>query len=40
LRMTYLDLSTTHGYMDQYTAALFLPHTDLRLFPSVMLRKG
>ncbi|MCX5856744.1 MAG: ASKHA domain-containing protein, partial [Deltaproteobacteria bacterium] len=27
-RMTYLELSTTPAYMDQYTAALFLPHTD------------
>jgi uncharacterized 2Fe-2S/4Fe-4S cluster protein (DUF4445 family) len=27
-RMTYLDLSTTPAYMDQYTAALFLPHTN------------
>ncbi len=34
-RMTYVDLSNEPGYMDQYTAALFLPHTDLRLFPSV-----
>jgi uncharacterized 2Fe-2S/4Fe-4S cluster protein (DUF4445 family) len=34
-RMTYLELSTDQAYMDQYTAALFLPHTDLGLFPSV-----
>jgi uncharacterized 2Fe-2S/4Fe-4S cluster protein (DUF4445 family) len=34
-RMTYFDLSTAPGYMDQYTAALFLPHTDPRRFPSV-----
>jgi uncharacterized 2Fe-2S/4Fe-4S cluster protein (DUF4445 family) len=27
-RMTYLELATTPAYMDQYTAALFLPHTD------------
>lgn len=33
-RMTYLDLSTEPGYMDEYTAALFLPHTDARRFPS------
>ncbi len=32
-RMTYIDLSTDPGYMDQYTAALFLPHTDHSLFP-------
>jgi len=35
-RMTYIDLSTFPGYMDQYTAALFLPHTELHLFPGVM----
>ena len=34
-RMTYIDLSADPAYMDQYMAALFLPHTDLRLFPSV-----
>ena len=34
-RMTYIDLSTTAGYMDQYTSALFLPHTDLHNFPNV-----
>jgi uncharacterized 2Fe-2S/4Fe-4S cluster protein (DUF4445 family) len=34
-RMTNIELSTESRYMDQYTAALFLPHTDLGLFPSV-----
>ncbi len=34
-RITYVDLSTDPAYMDQYTAALFLPHTDSLLFPSV-----
>ena len=34
-RITYIDLSTDPAYMDQYTAALFLPHTDSSLFPSV-----
>ena len=33
--MTYVDLSSVPAYMDQYTAALFLPHTDMGLFPSV-----
>jgi hypothetical protein len=33
-RVTYLDLSTEPGYMDEYMAALFLPHTDRRLFPN------
>jgi len=34
-RMTYIELNTDPGYMDHYTAALFLPHTDPGLFPSV-----
>jgi len=34
-KMTYIDLSADPGYMDQYTAALFLPHTDMRRFPSI-----
>ena len=34
-RMTYLELNTNPAYMDQYTGALFLPHTDIRQFPSV-----
>jgi uncharacterized 2Fe-2S/4Fe-4S cluster protein (DUF4445 family) len=36
-RMTYIDLSTDPNYMNQYTAALFMPHTNLSLFPSVCL---
>jgi len=31
-KITYVDLSSEPKYMDQYTAALFLPHTDKRLF--------
>jgi uncharacterized 2Fe-2S/4Fe-4S cluster protein (DUF4445 family) len=38
-RMTYIELSTVPGYMDQYTAALFLPHTDPAQFPSVVPRR-
>jgi len=34
-RMTYLELNTEAAYMDQYTAALFVPHTDRGRFPSV-----
>ncbi|MCP5107490.1 MAG: ATP-binding protein, partial [bacterium] len=33
-RMTYMELSTEPAYMDQYTGALFLPHTDMKRFPS------
>ncbi len=39
-RITYLELNTDPTYMDQYTAALFLPHTDVRQFPSVMRPNG
>jgi uncharacterized 2Fe-2S/4Fe-4S cluster protein (DUF4445 family) len=34
-RMTYIELNTNPDYMHQYTGAMFLPHTDLNLFPSV-----
>ncbi len=30
--MTYLELSTEPGYMDEFVAACFLPHTDSSLF--------
>jgi uncharacterized 2Fe-2S/4Fe-4S cluster protein (DUF4445 family) len=33
-RMTNIELSTEPEYMNQYTAALFLPHTNLDLFPT------
>ncbi|MCL1794362.1 MAG: ASKHA domain-containing protein [Oscillospiraceae bacterium] len=31
-RITYIDLSNEAGYMDEYLAALFIPHTDSELF--------
>ena len=34
-KMTYVELNTEPSYMNEYTGALFLPHTDLSLFPSV-----
>jgi uncharacterized 2Fe-2S/4Fe-4S cluster protein (DUF4445 family) len=34
--MTYFDLMTQPGYMDEFIKASFLPHTDLSLFPSTM----
>lgn len=34
-KMTYIELNTEPQYMNEYTAALFLPHTDMNLFPSV-----
>ncbi|MBW7989015.1 MAG: DUF4445 domain-containing protein [Planctomycetes bacterium] len=33
--MTYFDLMSHPSYMDEFTRANFLPHTDLSLFPSV-----
>jgi len=35
-KMTYLELSADNSFMDEYTSALFLPHTDLSGFPSVV----
>jgi uncharacterized 2Fe-2S/4Fe-4S cluster protein (DUF4445 family) len=34
-KMTYVELNTEPSYMNEYTGALFLPHTDLDLFPTV-----
>lgn len=33
--MTYIDFSNNTRYMDEFTSALFLPHTNLEMFPSV-----
>ena len=33
-KMTYVELSVGATFMDEYVSALFLPHTDLSLFPS------
>jgi uncharacterized 2Fe-2S/4Fe-4S cluster protein (DUF4445 family) len=34
-KMTYLELSADNRFYEQFTSALFLPHTDIALFPSV-----
>jgi uncharacterized 2Fe-2S/4Fe-4S cluster protein (DUF4445 family) len=34
-RMTYLELSADNTFYDQFTSALFLPHTNIEKFPSV-----
>jgi uncharacterized 2Fe-2S/4Fe-4S cluster protein (DUF4445 family) len=39
-RMTNFELSVTPGYMEKYVSGLFLPHTDLRRFPSVAGKLG
>lgn len=33
--MTYLDFSSSNSFMDEFTRAQFLPHTDENLFPDV-----
>ena len=37
-RMTYLDLSAGNTFMEEFVSALFIPHTDLTLFPNVESR--
>lgn len=34
-KITYVELSISGGFMDEYMSALFLPHTNIDLFPSV-----
>ena len=33
--MTYIELSVSHSFMDEYLSALFLPHTHIDAFPTV-----
>jgi uncharacterized 2Fe-2S/4Fe-4S cluster protein (DUF4445 family) len=37
-KMTNFELSETRSFMDHYVAALFLPHTDINLFPKLKSR--
>ena len=34
-KMTYLELSADNSFYNEFTSALFLPHTDIERFPSV-----
>jgi uncharacterized 2Fe-2S/4Fe-4S cluster protein (DUF4445 family) len=34
-KMTYIELSVSRNFMDEYLSALFLPHTNLEAFPTV-----
>ncbi len=34
-KMTYMELSVSRNFMDEYMSALFLPHTDMSQFPTV-----
>ena len=35
-RMTYVELCADNAFTEEFMAALFLPHTDMTRFPSVM----
>jgi uncharacterized 2Fe-2S/4Fe-4S cluster protein (DUF4445 family) len=37
-RMTNFELSETLSFMNNYVAALFLPHTDIEQFPKLKAR--
>lgn len=39
-RMTYVDFSSNNHFMEEFTSAMFIPHTDLNAFPTVLKRKG
>jgi uncharacterized 2Fe-2S/4Fe-4S cluster protein (DUF4445 family) len=34
-RVTYIELNVNQEFMNLFSAAKFIPHTDLSLFPSV-----
>ncbi|UCE41293.1 MAG: DUF4445 domain-containing protein [Candidatus Aminicenantes bacterium] len=34
-KMTYIELNTEPSYMNEFTGSMFLPHTEMKLFPSV-----
>jgi uncharacterized 2Fe-2S/4Fe-4S cluster protein (DUF4445 family) len=34
-RMTYIELSADNSFYEAFTSAMFLPHTDIKKFPSV-----
>jgi uncharacterized 2Fe-2S/4Fe-4S cluster protein (DUF4445 family) len=36
--MTNIELSSNNKFMDEFVAAMFLPHTDQSLFPEVIER--
>jgi uncharacterized 2Fe-2S/4Fe-4S cluster protein (DUF4445 family) len=39
-KLTYMELTVNNDFMGEFTSALFLPHTDMNLFPSVNIRRG
>jgi uncharacterized 2Fe-2S/4Fe-4S cluster protein (DUF4445 family) len=36
-KMTYIELSADNRFFDAFTSAMFLPHTDMALFPTVKI---
>ena len=38
-KMTYIELSLGNLFMDEFISSVFIPHTDLSLFPSVLKEK-
>ena len=38
-KITYLELSAGNTFMEEFVSALFIPHTDLELFPTAARRK-
>ncbi|QDR80056.1 ASKHA domain-containing protein [Sporomusa termitida] len=36
-KMTYIELSVGNLFMDEFVSSLFIPHTDLTLFPNISL---
>ncbi|MGD8293477.1 MAG: ASKHA domain-containing protein [Desulfobacterales bacterium] len=39
-RITYLELNVNQDFMNRFSAAKFLPHTDVTLFPSVKFKSA
>jgi hypothetical protein len=38
-RVTYLELNVNQEFMNRFSAAKFLPHTNLSLFPSAEMNR-
>jgi len=38
-RITYLELNVNQDFMNRFSAAKFLPHTNLALFPSADMNR-
>jgi uncharacterized 2Fe-2S/4Fe-4S cluster protein (DUF4445 family) len=39
-KMTYIDFSSNSRFMDEFTSATFIPHTNAEDFPSVTIHRG